>query len=510
MKVLLFFILLVLTLKVSLAIDTLTFENCENLGIKDCDGFKQLNVTVDKQKELFSSLLGIKDKENIHDFIFDWNTNLVFSEIPYTVLPENCKTIEDAWLIVSSIMPSVLYGNALYNNYSGFLQINYGYELTRPGTYFNGHWSVCGSGSTNELGDCRTEYPKNWDLSYLDVYLNNRHIGNATLVKFNTTDALNNFESVLNIANKIQREHYKWQQGDCCKCKHCCWRSGETRRCGRSCSRCGCEDYWQNCQSAHTDFRFDNLVLTHSKTSLLEQISYSKPIILFDKAKSMAYFIINTTNIDHYNLNVDEFKLTKNNLAYSYEYDYLPVNVLIAKADDNPEINAHVYSTLTNQSNSDLISFYLRKKESYDCKLDLYSYFNSFNLSCNVTILPPTELNITTDKFFYMPNETIKVNISIKSNTNNDIIKVRYGNYSIDILGSKIIEIPTQLNVNQIKAEYETDLTHQSASAVKTISVYAGEKPSYYITIFWIIIAFLCFISVLRMCWIKVFGVENA
>ena len=107
-----------------------------------------------------------------------------------------------------------------------------------------------------------------------------------------------------------------------------------------------------------------------------------------------------------------------------------------------------------------------------------------------------------------MPNETIKVNISIKSNANtqDDIIKVSYGNDSVNVTGSDIIEIPTQLNANQIKAEYETDFTHQSASAVKTISVYAGENPAYYTTIFWIIIAFLCFISALRMCWIKFFS----
>jgi len=235
------------------------------------------------------------------------------------------------------------------------------------------------------------------------------------------------------------------------------------------------------------------------------------PAILLDNTKSMAYFSINTTNIDHYNLNIDEIEIIKTNLAYNYEYDYLPVNVLIAKADSNPEINANVYSTLTSEDNSDLISFYLGKNSSYDRNLDLHSYFNAFNLSCNVTVLPSTELNITTDKFFYMPNETIKVNISVKSvtNTDDDNIVVRYGNYSVNVTGSQIIEIPTQLNANQIKAEYETDFTHQSASATKTISVYAGEKPAYYTTIFWIIIAFLSFLSVLRMCWIKFFGVKN-
>ena len=514
MKALLFLFLLVLTIDVS-ALDTLTFENCENLGIEDCEGFRELDITIDEQKELFSSLLEIRDNENIHDFIFDWNTNLVFNEIPYTVTPENHKTIRDAWLILSSIMPSVLYSGTLYNNYSGFAQTNYDYELTRPATYFNGAWSRCTnnpptSPNDGESGDCRTEYPENWDESYLDVYLNNKWIGNKPLVPFNTTETSNNFESVLNIVNKIKRDHYKWQQGDCCRCRSCCWRCGRRTCCGRSCNRCGCETYNQNCRSSSTDFRYDNLVLTDDKTSFLEQISYSKPVISFDKAKSTAYFNINTTNVDHYTLNIDEFELTKDNLKYSYNYSYLPANVLTAQANYDPKINANVYSAFEETGNSDLISFNLRKKDSYDCTLDLYSYFNKYNLSCNVTVLPLTELNITTDKFFYMPNETIKANISIKSDvSSNNPIRVSYGNYSVNVTGSSTIEIPVQLNVNQIRAEYETDLTQQSATAVKTISVYSGEKPQYYTTIFWIIIAFLAFISALRMCWIKVFGVKS-
>ena len=509
MNVLIFFFLLALAMELVLAEDTLTFQNCENLGIGECEGFRELDITLGEQKELFSSLLEIKDSDNIHDFIFNWNTNIDFNQIPYNVSPENHKTIRNAWLILSSVMPSVLYSNILYNNYSGFVQTNYGYELTRPPAYFNGQWSVCGSGSTNELGDCRTEYPENWDLSYLDVYLNNRWIANTSLVPFNTTDYQNNFESVLNIANKIKRDHYRWQRGNCCRCRHCCWSYGRRTYCDRSCSECGCETYQQNCISSSTDFRYDNLVLADNKTSFLEQISYSDSVILFDQAKSTAYFTINTTNTNRYNLNIDEFKLTKNNLEYSYDYSYLPANVLTAQAIYNPKISANVYSTLEEIGNSDLISFNLRKKDAYNCSLDLYSYFNIFNLSCNVTVLPSTQLNITTDKFFYMPNETIKVNISIKSDANNDIIKVRYGNYSANVTGNSTMEIPTQLNVNQIKVEYETDLTQQSASAVKTISVYSGEKPRYYTMIFWFVIAFLAFISALRMCWIKVFGTKE-
>jgi len=220
----------------------------------------------------------------------------------------------------------------------------------------------------------------------------------------------------------------------------------------------------------------------------------------------MAYFTINTTGIDHYNLYINELQISKQNLEYSYNYSYLPVNILTAQATDNPELNANVYSSFEESENSDLISFQLRNKGLYDCTLTIYSYFNTYNVSCNITVLPATVLNITTDKFFYMPNETIKSSIIINPNFNNNPVNVRYGNYSVNVTGDSLLEFPARINVNQIIAEYNGDLTQQSASAIKTISVYSGEKPSFYMSIIWITIAFLAFISVLRTCWLKVFG----
>ena len=189
----------------------------------------------------------------------------------------------------------------------------------------------------------------------------------------------------------------------------------------------------------------------------------------------------------------------------------MPANVLTAKANHKSRIEANVFSTLEERNNSDFISFFLESKKTYDCKIKLFSYFNSFNSTCNVTLLPQTELNITTDKFFYMPNETIKANISIKSKTgeNNEVITIRYGDYARNVTGSAILTIPAQVNANQISAEFSTDLTKQSAAAVKTISIYAGENPSYYVNVFWFVIGFLSFISALRMCWLKFVGEGN-
>ncbi|MEA2036952.1 MAG: hypothetical protein U9O94_05555, partial [Nanoarchaeota archaeon] len=252
MRVPLFIFLLVLTLEASWAVDTLTFDNCESLGIDDCDGFRQIDISVDEQKKLFSSILEIKDNENIHDFIFDWNTNLAFNEIPYSVLPKNHQTIGDAWLTLSCVMPSVLYGDTLYNNYSGHVQTNYGYDLGKPATYFNGEWRRCTNNPPTSGGDCRTEYPQNWDKSQLNTYLNNRWIANTSLVTFNTTETLNNFESTLNIVNKIQRDRYRWAEDGCCECKQCCWYCGRRICCGRDCGRCGCDKHWRKCISSST------------------------------------------------------------------------------------------------------------------------------------------------------------------------------------------------------------------------------------------------------------------
>ena len=346
----------------------------------------------------------------------------------------------------------------------------------------------------------------------LNVYLNNNLIGNKTLVLFNATYPTNNFKSELNIVNKIERNHFTWQQGGCCKCKYCCWKvSKKVTKCGDDCGKCGCDTYTKHCGFSGTDYRYDSLLLTDNKQSLLEEITFDQPKILYDEAKSTAYFLFNTTNVDYYEINIGLYNLIKKNLEYGYNYSYTPFNVLTAKANHSPKINANVYSTLEEKNNSDFISFILQSKDSYDCKLNIFSYFNNYNLTCNVTILPKTELNITTDKFFYMPNDTIKANVSIKSDVdpNNDIIEVKYGKSTINATGSVILEIPAQVNANQITAEYSTDLSKQSATAAKTINVYAGENPAYYANTFWFVIGFLSFISALRMCWLKFVGVKD-
>lgn len=517
MKFFVFLFVLVVSMEIAIADDSLTFENCEALGIEKCDEFRQLDISIEEQKHLFSSLLGIKSNMNIHDFIFNWNTHLNFNTIPSALLPENFKTVENAWLAITGIMPSVLYGEDLYINTSGYVQTNYGYSLTRPQTYFNGAWDTCSnnpptSSNEGEGGDCKTEYPQNWDVSFLNVYRNDNLIGNSTLVRFNTSQSNNNFRSELNIVNKIQRDHFRWQQGNCCSCRRCCWITGRrTRTCGNDCGRCGCETFSQHCSFSGTDFRYDSLTLQDSKSSLIEEISYSRPSILYDAAKSTAYFIFNSTNIDNYELEIKKYNLVKRNLNYIYNYTYLPINVLTAKANYSPRIDANIFSTLEEKENSDLISFVFENDENYECKLTIHSFFNSFNLTCNITILPKTELNITTDKFFYMPNETIEANITIKSqvNASNDTIKLRYGNFTANVTGNSTLEIPAQVNVNQISAEYKTDLTKQSASDVRTISVYSGENPAYYVNVFWFTLGFLSFVSALRICWIKFAGAEK-
>ena len=511
-----FLLALVLTLQFAKA-DSLAFDNCEALGIENCNEFRQLNITTEQQKQLLSSLLGIKSNMNIHDFVFDWNKKLNFVGIPDSVLPENYKTIENAWLALTGIMPSVLYGKNLYINNSGFVQAKYGYKLSRPSDYFNGAWDSCTnnpatSSNEGEEGDCRTEYPENSDASFLNVFSNDKWIGNGTLVKFNTTYETNNFKSELNVVNKIQRSHYRWQEGSCCRCNRCCWRvDRRTTRCDENCERCGCNTNSKNCRYSNTDYRHDSFILSDYKTAHLEKISFSQSNILYDKAKSTAYLVLNNTDVDYYELNINEYNLVKRNLEYKYNYSYLPANVLTAKADYKPRIEANVFSTLEERNDSDFISFFLESKKAYDCEIKLFYYFNSFNLTCNVTLLPQTELNITTDKFFYMPNETIKANISIKSKTsaNDAAITIRYGDYARNVTGSTILLMPAQVNANQISAEFSTDLTKQSAAAVKTISIYAGENPSYYVNVFWFVIGFLSFISALRMCWLKFVGEGN-
>ncbi|MFH1849531.1 MAG: hypothetical protein ABH879_05070 [archaeon] len=495
-----FFVLLAIALNTVVAVDTLSFANCENLGLNECDGFRQLDMDIDEQKSLFSSLL--EQNRSMHDFIFDWNTNLVFNQTPDGLLPRNHKSIRNAWLIVSAVMPSVLYDNILYNNYSGNVQTNFGYDLTRPPTYFNGLWETCSIDPPRYQGDCRTEHLNNWDESRLIVYLNNGLIGDSALTPFQTSSEDNTFSALLKVVNKIETKHYSWREGDCCNCNTCCYRCGINQRCcGKSCAHCGCEANWQICEENQTSYTYDELALLDSMQSRLESPSYSNNSILYDNYTGTAYLLLNTSGIVYYELKLDDLRLRKDDLALSYTFSYPPANILTSQATNISRLISNAYSELY----SGVIEFQLNDPEYDTCEIELYSFFGKQSLGCNITVLPETGLNTTTDKFFYYPDEPIKANITIGSSvdTSEDLITVTYGNATKKITGGGQVDFVPQANINQIKARFDTDLTHSSTEAAKTVSIYSGTKPRYYVTIFWIIIGFFGFASALRSCWRK-------
>ncbi|MBI2138789.1 hypothetical protein HYU13_04320 [Candidatus Woesearchaeota archaeon] len=486
-------LLLALAFSVPASADALSFGNCEKFNLKDCDGIRQVGATEQQQRPFLLGLLRAKDDKPIHSFIHDWNTVLSFNEIPYALVPESQNTIGDAWIIITSVMPSVLYGSSLFINSTGEVQTNFGYKLSKPPTYFNGAWDACSNNPPESNGDCRTEYPSNKDLSLLNVYLNGKKIGNKTIALFNTTQSSNTFTSNLVVVNEIERKHFNWQRGDCCQCRRCCWRFRKVTQCGNDCGKCGCEAYRQRCASSYTDYFQDTLSLSASKEGALEAPLASKPQILFDESAAEAYLFLNSSGIESYTLALNNIELFREKANYGYNFTYDPLNVLVAQAHDASKLKGNVYAELETNGDEDRIKFQLFPQSQYLCSLMIKSFFVSNATECEVAILPETELSIETDHFVYLPNETITAAISIGSsvNTSNDRIEVTYGKLKANITGSSTISIPVNRDINLITAEFRSDLTHQSAKAEKTISVFIGRKPIYYVQVLWFTLFFL-------------------
>lgn len=493
---------------IATALDTFTFDNCENLGIpsEECAHFRELGLNEEDQKKMFSTLLTAE--KNKHDYVYDWNTNLVFNQTPVGVTPQSHLTIHNAWMALTAIMPSVFYDGHTYINNTGTIQSNYNYTLTLPPDYFNGEWTRCNQQPTNDLGDCRTEYIDNEDLSSTDTYLNSELLDSGNIVNYTTDTTNNNFECTLTIRNEIERKRYKWEQGSCCSCRHCCWSYGEGTRCGRNCNKCGCGDYNYDCNYKFNDIRTDELVLTDSKQAELEPNPDVDVTLLNDYNKKTASVQADDSLLDSFELRLDTTKIRKLSKSYTYEFSYLPSNILSVLAFDNPSLDTNTYAKLQ----GDTIQFAFNRKNS-SCTFIKNTFFNSYEQDCVLPVLPETVINISVDEFYYKEDEPINVTLSllIDNETSSGYVNISYANetHYLFVDGTAELDFAAQPNQFTIYATYDGDTTSQSAANTKTIYVYGGEKMGVYAAFFWIIAFFVGFALIIRKLYARYWGVKD-
>jgi len=474
-----------MSLEVESAEDTLSFNNCDNLNPPlDCP-FSS-NFTLSQQKEMVLEVLMEKEEMPAHKKVQEWNFGLDVSRTPYDIQLREAGTINNAWINVTSLTPSVRFKDGLFVSNSGILRTDYDYELTKPVNYYNGVENACGSpGRTNELNDCRTEYPSNKDMSYLTVFQNGNNISDKKLADFNASSN-NRFESSLHIRNKILRKHWEWERGSCCRtCKE-----GEVTYC------CA---YAYTCSYAGEDYITDGLDLSDAVSAKKAIAVNSSFKLVFDTHKEpvTGYLDIEVADLQSYKLELGNAVLKRRLFSYGINYSFAPYNFLNIYAVENPWFfvgQTNVASSST-ADNYERVKFETIAANLKDCRIILKGFFSEETRECNYSIMPETTLTVHTDKFNYKINEAIQASIEFVSEgapASGNII-INYGNYSEEVYvdGKASVEFAADPSYNVIKASFESDLNKSSTEISKLIHV-SGEIP---LTFFFFLVITILFIA---------------
>lgn len=371
-----------------------------------------LNTTLnDSDKDLLISNLDYQDKffPN-HQYIFNRNTNLVISTAPTGASLQQGIFAKDIWNSLFTTMPSVLYNNSLYVPNKSQVLTGFNVRYALPTNYYSS-----GYPNTNG-GDCQRTYTLTKNLSENKVYVNNIYQQSGKLVNVSITQN-SIIKSVFSVNISYSIDHYNWQ---------------------RYCSK-----YWKGmCTQWSYRCRYNRNEVQSDNIQAIDQISvkyYNNSF--FANLSTISSYSSNT----NFNLNFsDSVKVKFTDASYNYDkytysinYSKAPYYILTLRADSygNEQIN-----NLYKNGNSLIV------KNTNNCTLEAFDFFNYFNQSCYAE-QKSINLTIKTDKLAYTLNDTIKVsvypqNISVNLTYGNQTKLVK-GNVSFtaERLANKIIAI---------------------------------------------------------------------
>ena len=222
-----FLIFMMLSSAMTMAIDTLSFENCENLQL-DCEGANPL-LPLGKQKEEVMRML-FKDKPlPAFDYITFWNDYNPYYSTPEGIEPQSAGSINNSFVMISAADHSVVDKGIEYGAEKGRIVVQYGYNLSVPEDDIAQEGSVCSTGEPgdyfggpkeNKLGECATKYTNSKDRTYLEVSQDGVKISAgpreeydyARLLRYPyTLSKQSRFDAKVNIIHDLTTEHYEWE-----------------------------------------------------------------------------------------------------------------------------------------------------------------------------------------------------------------------------------------------------------------------------------------------------------
>ena len=366
--------------------------NCNSLSggsLQVCNSIQNTNLSQTDKDLLISDIFNPNKTTPDFNFVYQWNTNLDIPNSPDGKIYSS-GTINNAWIKIISLMPSIIENSTLYSSNAGELQTAYSYNYQLP------------SGTAS--GDCSTYYSLSSNTGQLNVYINGNLVGHDKLTAFNNLNQENlNFKAELAVNLKYKTDHYRNQ-----------------RYCSRYNNKGRCIQYSYACEFSNTEYRTDSLAISDQLNAELYQSNLTSSFKVTGEYYGTTKGVLQADNYTNLILSFNNSEYENSNYIYSLNYS-LPYYALTIRADPAEIINFNNIH-VDKQNNN----FYFTVGDASNCKIQLDDFFNSKILPCDLSF---NEINfsIRTDKTNYFNNDTIKVYIT----PDNLPVNLTYGNQSI-------------------------------------------------------------------------------
>jgi hypothetical protein len=334
------------------------------------------SAIAESEKEILISNLDYQSKLfPDHDYVFDINTNKKIKSAPEGIQTYNREFIQNAWIDIFALMPSVLYNNTLYSPEKISILTGFNYELEIPRNYYSPNYPQ------TKNGDCKTKYYIVENEAENKIYANGKYANSGDLIDiFLEKDSEIKSEYTINL--EVEIKHYKWD-------RYCSSRDDDGL----------CRKYSEKCEYEYTETKKESLKISDTLSVKLHDsniFAEIEPINIHEGSASLKINYNDSVWVDF-----KESKYHFNKFLYSIDYSKPPYYINTLKAEDyNREeiINLFIGNNI------------LTIKDTEDCKITAFDFFNIFESDCNSNS-ESLDFFIKTDKLKYQKGDKIKVSI---------------------------------------------------------------------------------------------------
>src|SRR3989344_3935 len=346
-----------------------TALECQRLGggKQACEAIQASSLDVGEKDYLWRGLLNQDPFSPPHAFVQDWNNN-----IPLHIKPDGVEVyregfIEDAWVKILTVLPSVIEDNVLYNPGQGSLLIGADYQVNIP------------YGRSSD-GDCRTEYELLEHTANIITFLNNQHIGNGNRPNFQTnTDMHLGTRYEIRVVTKIKHYRTKWQKK---------------------------RGHWvEKCKLERTENKIDTLTLRDGLDVEYYHPTITTNVTVLDKYDDTTKIQFQVHNATKSSITFADALFEQSRYTHEIISDLSPLNVLGIQAIPFISKNSDNLFFVGDQS------YNVTVKNTEECEVSVQDHFATETRACDLAF-EQEEIRIETDKTVYAPGEIITVHVT--------------------------------------------------------------------------------------------------